>query len=715
MKNPDSESLSFASLALALAGDYRNLFVIDAENDSYIEYSRGAEEQLVQVNHGENFFKDVRRDSLEQVWCDDQQLFLNTFKKDSVVKSLENGQSFSLTYRLNIEGTPRYFFLKTIRANNRNIIIGVQDIDAQKRKELEAEKASRTYSEIAKSLASLFEVIYHIDIETGHYSEYSASESYAKLGFKRSGENFFERARKDVQSVIHPDDCTYVMNQLKRNNLLKRIRSSGSVSITYRQVLDGEIHFMNLLAFRQKDDAEHIVIGVRNIDEQKKQESERKTYSHIAGALASRYEVIYYVDMDSNEYTQYSASDEYSKLGTAKQGADFFLDAFEDIKKYIHPDDMHYIIFQLGKQQLTQNLKKTGSVTLSYRQTLDGRYQYMNMVIVNPKNDPCHIVIGVFNTDALVRHEQSIRAENQTFSDISMALAHKYEIIYHVNVVTNEYVEYTASEQYAKLKSGAKGENFFKDTQENIKHDIYFEDIPMMSVSMQKDNLLNSLSSFGKTLLNYRLLVDGKPQYASLYAVRPQEDSEHIIIAVANVDSAKRMELAYQNAIDMANKDALTGVKNKRAYVQAEVELDEQIETSAGTEFAVVICDVNGLKQVNDNQGHKAGDEFIRKACSIICNTFKHSPVFRIGGDEFAVILKGQDYQNRKVLMNQLHDFLQDNKKDGMELLASGISDFKPSKDIRVQDVFERADSLMYEDKKICKSHSALYFQNTSL
>ena len=705
MKNSNHEPLTFVSLALALANDYNRLFVIDSEDDSYIEYApNGEKKELIPVSGGKDFFTDVRRDCREQVWEEDQEYFLNAFQKEAVVQALENGKSFSLTYRLNINGEPRYFFLKTIRQNDKDIIIGVQDVDAEKRKELEAAAESRTYSEIAESLASLFEVIYYIDINTGNYKEYSASESYAQLGFRQSGENFFERAKKDMQSVIHPDDCNKVMHQLEKDVLLAGLKKSPSVSLTYRQILDGRTQYMNLLAFRLKTNTERMVVGVRNIDEQKKQESAIETYSHIAGALASRYEVIYYINADTNAYTQYSASEQYSKLGTTKQGTDFFADCTEDVQKYIHPEDKARLLTQLKKKNLMANLKQSGSISLSYRQLLEDRQQYMNMTIVQPKNDLHHIIMGVFNMDAQVRRELSMKERSRTFSDIATALAQRYEVIYHVNVLTNEYSEYTASDKYARLKVGTKGSDFFTETQENMKHDIYTEDLPMMSLAMQKENLLSSLSTFGKTILNYRLMIDGAPQYVSLYAVRPKEDSEHIIIAVANVDAAKRMELAYQNAMDMANRDALTGVKNKRAYVQFEIELDEQIKNRENPDFAIVICDVNGLKQVNDTQGHTAGDEFIRGACKVICNTFKHSPVFRIGGDEFAVILKGQDYLSRMELMKQLIQYLEANRHNGLVLLASGISDFHHEQDIRVQDVFERADMRMYLNKKQCKA-----------
>lgn len=565
MKKHDKTPISFARLALALANDYCSIYVINAEDDSYVEYSpSGDDKELVQVSSGKNFYEDLPQNCRELVYKEDQEYFLETFKKSNVLKALENGRSFSLTYRLVIDGVPRYFFLKTIRSDDRSIVIGVRDIDAEKRKELENEKNSRAYAEIAKSLASLFEIIYHIDIETGNYTEYSSSESFSNQGFGRSGNDFFERAKEDMKRVIHPDDRENIINKLERNVLLKALRQKGTVSLTYQQLVDNEYHYVNLLAFIQKADKEHIVVGVRNIDAEKSRE-----------------------------------------------------------------------------------------------------------------------------------------AQSQTFSDIALALAKRYEVIYLVNIVTNEYTEYSASENYRKLKVGTTGKDFFAESQMNMKRDIYEPDLPMMSTVMQKENLMKGISTYGKVPVNYRLMLDGRPQYVSLYAVRPQDDSDHIIIAVANIDEAMQKEFAYQ---DMANKDSLTGVKNKRAYAQAEAELDDYIAKCTQPPFSVVVCDINGLKEVNDTKGHNAGDAFIRNACSIICNIFKHSPVFRIGGDEFAVIMKGSDYDERTHLMAELNKVLEANKHNGMVILAVGISDFDPDMDMRVQDVFERADNLMYDNKKICKA-----------
>ena len=701
MNEHKREPLTFVNLALALANDYNSLYVINTEDDSYVEYSpNGDEKQLVRVSEGADFFADVPKNTRELVWPEDQEAFLIAFKKENMLRALTDGSSFSHTYRLNIGGVPKYHFLKTIRADENTIIIGVQDIDAQKRRQLENEANTLTYSEIAEALASQYEVIYHIDIATGRYSEYSSSAIYAKLGLQHGGKNFFEKAPRDIELIIHPDDKDELTSRLDRDTLVEELRQNGSVSLTYRQVLDGRIQYVNLVAFFKQGDNEHIVMGVRNIDEKKRQDFQRETFGQIAGALASRYEVIYYINTVNNEYTRYSASDDYAKLGTTLHGKDFFEDSFEDIKRYIHRLDADRMLSSLSKERLLSDLSVNGTMSYTYRQMLGGDYQYMNMIIVKPKGDDKHIVMGVLNIDSQIRRELSMEKQNRTFSDMSMALALQYEVIYHVDLITNEYSEYSASEKYTRLEIGTVGKDFFSDTAENMKRDIYPDDLPMMSAAMKKENLLKQLSESGKCFLSYRLMLDGRPQYVSLYAVRPKEDSDHIIIAVANVDAAKRMELEYRNAVDLANRDALTGVKNKRAYAQSEMELDEMISQEICQRFAVVICDINDLKAVNDTQGHKAGDEYIKSGCQVICDIFDHSPVFRIGGDEFAVIVKDRDFDNRKTIMDQFAMMQEKNRRLGLVTIACGISEFDPGRDMRVQDVFERADTLMYEDKK---------------
>ena len=84
--------------------------------------------------------------------------------------------------------------------------------------------------------------------------------------------------------------------------------------------------------------------------------------------------------------------------------------------------------------------------------------------------------------------------ENELFNEIAMALASRYEAIYHVDIQTNEYTEYNARGEYKKTAVGNKGKDFFVDTKENMKKSIYSEDLSMMNQFMDKGYLLNNLS-----------------------------------------------------------------------------------------------------------------------------------------------------------------------------------------------------------------------------
>jgi diguanylate cyclase (GGDEF)-like protein len=170
------------------------------------------------------------------------------------------------------------------------------------------------------------------------------------------------------------------------------------------------------------------------------------------------------------------------------------------------------------------------------------------------------------------------------------------------------------------------------------------------------------------------------------------------------LEKEKETSRTFRN---MANTDSLTGVKNKNAYTENEKIINQQIQAGLIEKLALVVADINGLKYVNDTQGHTAGDQLIKDACALICNYFIHGKVYRVGGDEFVVLLRGKGYDTMQEVIDELNRKVEENIKENDVVISIGYS-ILASEDQKLRDVFERADQMMYERKKELKSMGAM-------
>ena len=116
-----------------------------------------------------------------------------------------------------------------------------------------------------------------------------------------------------------------------------------------------------------------------------------------------------------------------------------------------------------------------------------------------------------------------------------------------------------------------------------------------------------------------------------------------------------------------------------------------------------MVLDINDLKLVNDRQGHLFGDECIRTACKKICRIYSHSPVFRYGGDEFVVLLMGEDYDHREELLAKLNHQTESEPNRIGNAIAAGMAEYQKNIHNCLQRVFDLADRRMYERKKYLK------------
>ena len=566
---------------------------------------------------------------------------------------------------------------------------------------------------IAEALLGDYTSVYYVNALTDEYCWFSVDPKYHSLNLEQNGDDFFRNLKEDCRKLIYPDDQRIFLEDINKETLLHEMRKGTMQNLEYRLMINGVPVWHSLKLIRGLDeDAEYFVFGVLNVDRihrQKENEAEiarqKEIYNQISTSLAEHFDTVYYVDISTGTYAEISSTDEYKKLNVPATGKDFFAESRRSIRKYVHPEDQEKVIRIHYKDAMLKNLKNRSSFSLAYRLVVNGQVQHIRHSEILARDEK-HIIVCIENIDAEVQVKKELeetQKKSVTFTQIAEHLASHFDLIYYIDCETGRYAELSARKVYGVLKVQEEGEDFFANAFINADRLIYAEDRDRIKLFLDKDRLMTQLEDRRQLTADYRILLDnGKKQYTRM-TVTYSSDHSHFIICVENRDEDVRREKEHVRALTMANelarRDELTGTRNKTAYHEMEKELENQM-AEGGEPFGIVVCDINGLKTINDTEGHKAGDDYIRASCRMICRTFAHSPVFRIGGDEFAVVLRGADFEKRTSLISSIRQQSEQNIRiqEG-PVVAAGLAEYQPLEDHSVENVFNRADSRMYDEK----------------
>ena len=336
------------------------------------------------------------------------------------------------------------------------------------------------------------------------------------------------------------------------------------------------------------------------------------------------------------------------------------------------------------------------------------QFQTTKLKFVDPSGRLCLLGMcqDVTSRELIRRAEERAQEERTAYNRIS-ALAGDFIAIFIVDPESGHYREYSASLRNESITPIKEGMDFFGDLRNLASQLVYPEDLEHYLRAVTAENILMGIGQSGIFSLTHRILADGQPRYVQFRAaVVEEKEGRHLIAGISDIDVQVRQEEEYRRLLSQAQTratvDALTGVRNKHSYLEAEEKINRRIAEKSQPPFAVTILDVNDLKKVNDTTGHQAGDECLREACRMICKTFKHSPVFRVGGDEFVVISQEEDYAQIEELTAQIAAHNEEALRVGGVVVACGMSRFAGN-DSSIADVFERADRVMYENKNLLK------------
>ena len=216
--------------------------------------------------------------------------------------------------------------------------------------------------------------------------------------------------------------------------------------------------------------------------------------------------------------------------------------------------------------------------------------------------------------------------------------------------------------------------------------------------------------------------IDCLSKCADKFAYDTEEDRKRNIELLDSVDIRSRDEIgvvyqmlrsvtidSFRSSMDIRDKEeqitaiSMDAYKDQLTKVGTLAAFKRDVEGLDG-EFGLVMFDLNNLKKVNENYGHDKGDLYIKGCCSLICEQYKHSPVYRIGGDEFVVLLKGEDYKNREKHLREIREKFDKPYGEPWERYSAAAGMAECGKGETVEEVLRRSDEAMYAEKRRMKT-----------
>lgn len=182
----------------------------------------------------------------------------------------------------------------------------------------------------------------------------------------------------------------------------------------------------------------------------------------------------------------------------------------------------------------------------------------------------------------------------------------------------------------------------------------------------------------------------------------------NLVLGVSTMQEARELMKIGMQAKKLEEKayhDQLTGLYNRTAYAD---DIGDGFEPE---HWIVVMCDLNDLKKCNDTQGHEMGDKYIKESAKILNECFGEvGRCYRMGGDEFCVLLKNRSLEDCKKRIDRMKEKCEKYNRENDDIvirIACGYELFDKRLDYDINDTSRRADRMMYHEKFTMKQQAA--------
>ena len=355
-----------------------------------------------------------------------------------------------------------------------------------------------------------------IDSETVRYVR--ANKSYGDF-MERYFSMKQERDEVPIKMVMQGPGAAFMM-------ILKQAAKEGNPMFVDERLPEGSKahYYISRLAENPLTKKISIVIAVLSVMDA----GHGETYANIARALATDYFHLFYVNLETEEYIEYTSNVGDDEISTERHGEKFFSKSREKALTVLHKDDRDLFIKSFTRENVLSQIDKNGTFTLIYRLLKFDVPFYVNLKAVRMKNDKKHLIVGVSNIDSQVKQKKIVEQakQNQLAYTRLMALFGDYICVYVINLKDNSYIQYQATAEFEEIGVQTEGEDFFKDTQIHAEKAVVPEDRELFKLRHTKEVILDSIRKEGVFTSHHRLMISGKSVMVAVRTVLVNEGGE---------------------------------------------------------------------------------------------------------------------------------------------------------------------------------------------
>ena len=372
-----------------------------------------------------------------------------------------------------------------------------------------------------------------------------------KVKYVRSNPSFRDFMRRAFGFDLSDPDQEYtVPPDGPGSGFMKAIEQSkdnNNRAFVDEKMRDGSVarSFVRVIGKNPVNGRDSVAIAVLSVSEP----GEGETYADIAQALAADYYNIYVIDLDTNDYIEYSSLVGGEEMTMERHGGDFFESARRDTMTRIYEEDREDFLDLFTKENVLRDIDRQGVFTTTYRLIDTGTPMYVNMKITRMRGGN-RLILGVSIIDARMKQleeEKRLRQERASLGRIA-ALSPDYIVLYTVDPETGRYTQYSPSNEFEKFGLARQGEDFFADVILDAPKAIAPEDMERHLRVLTKDNMLSDIQRTRFFNHHYRMIMSGQYVPASLIATMVEEDDGKKILLGVTRDENEEIRRKLEEA-----------------------------------------------------------------------------------------------------------------------------------------------------------------------